>query len=357
MQLPINCLPYPWPPREPELETGDLGQSVNWLTYSHGELHSMVNSGLDLDSTTEIAAQWSRLGGELGDLGYELRQAFAAAEEGWQGVAAEKARASVGRLAGWTEETADGSAVVSGCVSEQAALASVAQRNMPDPPVVVYPQLPTPEIPRDCWRTGAEIVADPAPERDRNRELHQQAAEVMEQYQRDSHDLYSRVPAFTSPTPPTTFENPERPEPIPTDPTPPDDSTVASSAPGPSTGAPGAMGTGGVGSGGAATALPASPLSGTAGEQLGAGSRAGAATPVGGTSSAGAAAASPGSGAARTGMAPAAMPMGAAGARPAEEDAEHERPSYLQEEEDLWGMDVPVTPPVLGQEPPGRGGR
>jgi hypothetical protein len=36
-------------------------------------------------------------------------------------------------------------------------------------------------------------------------------------------------------------------------------------------------------------------------------------------------------------------------------DTEHKSPSYLEEDEDLWGLDVPVVSPVIGEEPRRRG--
>ncbi|MFF5991409.1 PPE domain-containing protein [Prauserella flavalba] len=351
---PVHCLPYPWPRPEPEPEPGDLGQYVNWRTYSHRELYDMATTGLDLEGATEVAAQWSRLGGELDEIGQELRKALREAADGWQGASAEEARGKVEQLAGWTEESAAGSAVVSGCVSEQAALAATAKRNMPEPPPAVEVFLPTPQVPQEYWRTAPDLVADPAPEREESRQLHQQAAEVMEQYQRDSNELYGRVPAFQSPDPESLLlREPDSPPPPPREPGPkpepaPDDGTTASSV---SPVAPVAGGTSAPGSPGGGTVTPMTPGQQSGGEQPGAGPRAGAAAPSGQAAPpAAAATAGP-----RGGAVPGAMPMGAAaGARPGgDDDVERKSPSYLQEEDDLWGPQVPVVPPVLGEGPRG----
>ncbi|PXY34983.1 hypothetical protein BAY59_05775 [Prauserella coralliicola] len=352
---PVHCLPYPWPRPEPEPEPGDLGQHVNWRTYSHRELYDMATTGLDLEGATEVAAQWSRLGGELDEVGQELRKALREAADGWQGAAAEEARGKVEQLAGWTEESASGSAVVSGCVSEQAALAAAAKRNMPEPPRFEI-LLPTPQVPQEYWRTAPDLVADPAPDREESRQLHQQAAEVMEQYQRDSNELYGRVPAFQSPDPGSSIlREPDPPpphqdqEPTP-DPTP-DEGTTASSA---TPGASGAGGTAAPGSPGGGPTTPPTPMApgqqSGGGEQQGAGPRAGAAAHSGQAAPPAAASAVP-----RGGAAPGAVPMGAAaGARPGgDDDVERKSPSYLQEEDDLWGPQVPVVPPVLGDGPRG----
>ncbi|PXY31904.1 PPE domain-containing protein [Prauserella muralis] len=357
IQPPIHRLPYPWPPPEPEPEPGDLGQYVNWLTYSHRQLFDMVNEGLDLETTTEVAAGWSRLGAELIDIGTDLRQALETAAEGWQGAAADEARQKVHRLAAWTEETADGSTEVAGCVSEQAALASAARRDMPVPPPVFLPAeggMSTDDRQGGGFSRGPLLIADPEPDRQQARELHQRAAEVMERYQHEAHALYARVPAFASPNPEVGIEHHpdgdpgERPD-GPREHVRPDESTSASAAdagprPGAGVAAPGAAGPAG--------GMPLGPHSG--GEQYAPSSRAGTAGPQNAQVPGPAA----GPGGPRPMAGPAAMPMGAgmAGARQAEDDVEHKAPSYLEEDDDLWGPQVPVAPPVLGEHHPDRRG-
>lgn len=338
---PIGCLPFPWPPLEPEPEP-DLDQDVNWLTYSHRELYLMVNNGLDLERTTAVAAQWARLGRQLDDIGSELRRALDRAAEDWQGAAAEQARDTMRGLAKWAEETADSSHAVSGCVSDQSELASAAQRNMPDPPVAPLP--PPEREPMSGsfggFHAGPALVADPEPERQHERLLHRQAAEVMEQYQRQSRELHARVPMFSTPGSMPSLEGGGHGESDPGAEERPrnavhDEGTVASASPGSAaiSGAPEARGvaTGGI----------------TPGEQYGPGSRAGT-TPAPASAGMGVPAAA--AGASRGAMGPVAMPTApGAGARGGDDDIEHNTPSYLQEEDDVWGSDLPVVPPVLGE--------
>lgn len=386
MPMPIPTpLPYPWPPREPEPEPGDLDQEVNWMTYTHHALYEMVHNGVNLETATEVAAKWSRLGNKLDEMGKELRQALDTAADGWRGVAAEDARGKVIQLASWTEETADGSNEVSGCVSEQADLAASARQAMPEPPLM--------PMPRDCWEPApgsppgtntpniesvfrgttpssaggggyveaTSIVVDDSANRERARELHRQAAEVMQRYQNQSRTLYGRVPSFTSPgaTPLITDKPPKRPEPPEKPPREEpdghdDSTTTSSSGGGDALGAPAA---GAVPMGGVAGSAPGSGAGAVTGEQLAGGSRAGASALPPGTPAGGAAAAASAAGRGGGAMG-GAMPMGAgAGARQGGDDIEHRSPSYLEEEEDLWGTQVPLAPPVLGVEPPSREGR
>lgn len=339
---PLRPLPIPWPPEEPDPVPDDIHQPINWLTYSHRELYAMVNEGLDLERVTDVAAQWARLGNELDDISGELRRALAAAVDSWQGTAAAQAQERISRLAAWAEETADGSNAVSECVSEQAALASAAQRNMPDVPIQAFPDV---QLLGD-FAGGPAIITNPQPERNHIQQQHRQAAEVMEQYQQASVLLYHRVPTFVSPSdaPDDDSSSPGVEEDGPKE------DTSASTFLGPS------------GTGGGAAGLPGgAPASGSVsppptGEQHSAGFRAGTAGMSGSTGVSTSAGAAGTAGAGRGGMGPMGMPMGA-GSRSDNEDAEHRTPGYLEEEEDIWGVSVPVVPPVLGEDPPGGGGR
>ncbi|WP_258342885.1 PPE domain-containing protein [Saccharopolyspora gregorii] len=117
-------------------------------------------------------------------------------------------------------------------------------------------------------------------------------------------------------------------------------------------GAIGGLGAGGAGAGGAGRGAGGLGAGGGAGRGagtsgVGAGGRAG----VGGTGAgagAGAAGGARGAGAGRGGM---GGGMGGAGQRgQSGEDAEHERPSWLEEHDDIWMNDMPKTaPPVLGE--------
>jgi hypothetical protein len=51
------------------------------------------------------------------------------------------------------------------------------------------------------------------------------------------------------------------------------------------------------------------------------------------------------------------MPIGAGAATRSEGDVEHKTASYLLDDDDVWDVDTPTVSPVLGQDPPGYGGR
>ena len=399
-------MPRPWPPREDDdLGPENLSEDIDWMSYPHYQLHEMVNKRVNLAGATSVAAAWANLGEDLEDIGAALGKALAKSADGWEGLASEAARGAGQELATWTEDTADRAKDVSTCVVRQADIAETARRTMPEPPIRALPG-PVPTLPalpvkmdsgadggttpmsaspfvKSDFAGGAALIADPGPESHRAQQLHRRAAEVMQEMQRQSDDVYRDVPKFNRPRP-KAGQEPRRPEPPvtpeppepPSNP-PPDDNTAPSgdpvtppvtpppSTPPPSTtptpppvprevpaggGAALASGglsgatAGGVGTGGQATT-----------EQLGSGSRAGSSSATGSAP----AAAGQGSGAAaggqRGGMGMGAMPMGMAGAAGARggggDELDRKTPSYLEDDSDFWRSDVQVAPPVLGEDP------
>ncbi|WP_116041516.1 PPE domain-containing protein [Amycolatopsis palatopharyngis] len=354
--IDVPCVPWPprpWPPQppeEPETDAGIFGLPVDWSAYSHQELHAMVRDGVDLAGADRVAQTWSDLGDTLDRIAEDLRRAVRNSSSGWSGEAAEQAREAATGLVHWSEGTAGRGHGLAGLVADQAGHVRVARDTMPAP---ILPALPErPEVSafgEGGFARGGELVADTGAQRELVAGRHQQAAEVMRQLQYDSGEVYGRVPTF--PPPRVRYEDPRPPEPQPS-PEGADDSTTAS-------GVDGAGGGAGVLSGRPQTLAPGSlagaGMAAPGGEQLGPGGRAGVGMPGGSPAAAGAAA--PAAGAGGRGPVPAGgMPMGAAGAgaRPGA-DSEHKSASYLQEEEDLWGPDVPVVAPVIGEEPRRRG--
>lgn len=329
---PLSCLPWPVP--EPPLDPEDLHDEIDWSTFSHEELYEMATGGLDLEGANEVAAQWSRLGARLEEIGADLRGALELVADAWQGAAAEHTRDTLGRLVNWTRDTADASTEVCGCVTEQAALAAAAARDMPEPTLTVTPtdQLASP----DRSFAGAEgLVDDPVPDRERTIASQRQAADVMRRYQEQARQVYTRVPAFADP-------DGVRIESEPGDPGSggePDEGTTASSVAGSAGGfAAGAAAVLGAPAVGGSDGAPAPPTHGpgSGAGQAAAPERASSATQVGG----------------RGGVGMGGAPMGAGGSRQREEDAEHRTPSYLQEDaDDIWTDSAPVPPPVIGEGP------
>jgi hypothetical protein len=340
-----GCYPPTWPrppkPPVPEPEPGSLDEQVDWMTYSHPELYSMIHTGLDLTGAMSVSAKWARLGDELADIGDELARLLVATSQAWEGESADLARDSVSALSDWSRETGVRATEVSGCITVQVDNATTARNHMP---AVPYPA-DTRTAPSQAtaftsgdFETAQPLVADPAAYTSRERALHQQAASTMQQFQENSRDVYATVPQFAPPSlrkTPLVGPPPEQ-QPTTPPPTPPQATPVTRGIP-LSSGGPAGSG-GPANPGGRAVAprpaLPLAPGSGTGTTEPPPARPAAAAATAGRPSTGG-----PGMG---------GMPMGGApGQR--DEDTERRGKSYL-EGEDLWGLeDQKVMPPVIGE--------
>jgi hypothetical protein len=342
-----GCFPPVWPrpPRqpEPEPEPDSLDETVDWMTYSHPELYSMVHSGLDLTGAMSVSATWARLGSELGELGDELAKLLSATAAAWEGESADLARGSVSALADWAGRTGASATEVSACVTIQVDNANTARNAMPPPP---YPPIDEPmhsqvtAFTDGDFRTASSLIADPAVYTAQERALHQQAARTMARFQESSRDVYATVPQFVPPnltSMPFVLQEPTptpQQQPVPPPPTPAPMPPVRG---GPVTGGPG-PGPG-----------PAGPGRGTSGpvtQPPGPGPGAAPGEPASRPAAASAGrAAQP----AQPSSAMGGMPMGGAGGS-RDEDTERRSKKYLESDEDLWGLDDQrVMPPVIGE--------
>jgi PPE family len=342
-----GCYPPTWPrppkPPVPEPEPDSLDEQVDWMTYSHPELYSMVHNGLDLTGAMATSAKWARLGDELADIGDELTRLMNATSQAWQGESAELARESVAALADWSRETGTRATEVSGCITIQVDNATTARNSMPSPPY--QPDMPSMQsaFTSGDLGTAAPLVSDTAVFTKQERALHQQAASTMQQFQQSSRDVYATVPQFAPPnlrrTPrggPPPEQPPPPPAPQPPVPSPVPGGTPRPGGPGPA-GGPGVRATPGPATPGTATPRPAGPL------PPGGGSGTAEPTPAR-PAAAASAAGRPGTG----GPGMSGVPMGGPQGQ-GTEDTEH-RSKYSAGEDDLWGLeDQMVMPPVIGE--------
>lgn len=361
----------PSPPPPPEPVPDSLDEPVDWMTYSHQEMYRMVHDGLDLAGATAVSADWARLGEALGDIGDELNRIVQAFADAWQGDAADQAVHAVSSLGTWAGEAGALATEVSGCITIEVDNAMRARNAMPAP--VAAAPLPHPGPgpgPRRVPMPAADgtvaasassafsggdfalapmLVADQAAIVNQRAAAHREAAETMQQFQTDSRDVYHTVPRFSAPKigpkPPGSEENPPAPQPTPPQqaPTEPAPAPGPGGASGPGSG-PGPGSSPGPVAGKPPVAGPApAPGPGAAPGQPGAGA-VDQSRPA--TAPAAASANKPGGG-----MPMGGMPMGGMGGARKEEDLERKSPSYMKEDEDLWGLeDQVVAPPVIGED-------
>lgn len=223
--LPGGCIPPYWPrpplPPVPEPEPDSLDERVDWLTYSHPDLYSMVHKGLDLTGAMSVSANWARMGDELAEIGDALAKLVEATTSAWEGEAAELARGSVSALAGWSSDTGVLATDVCGSITREVEAATNARNSMPAPPYplpekpddgpistdpVYYKPIDVYRVPSSAtaftsgdFGTAQAVVSDPIVWSGRERALHQQAARTMDQFQSDSREVYGTVPQFAPP--------------------------------------------------------------------------------------------------------------------------------------------------------------
>jgi hypothetical protein len=346
-----GCYPPFWPrPPLPPVEEpvpDSLDERVEWMTWSHPELYRMVHQGIDTSGAMAVSATWARMGQELSEIGDELQRLLFATAEAWEGDAAELAKESVSGLAEWSGETGARATEVSACITIQVDNVTNARNDMPPPPYpIAYPA----ELPSQvtAFTTGdfelaKPLVVDPMIYTNRERELHEQAARTMEQFQSNSRDVYATVPQFAPPSlrritvgpplePPQPPPPPQPPQPPVPTPTPVPRGPVGG---GPAPGGPGSAGGPGPSTGRAPT-TPLAPGSGT-------GTSEPAARPA-------AASATPGRSGGQPGSGMAGMPMGGGAGSRGGEDTERGSNKYVEEDPDIWGAhDERVMPPVIGE--------
>ena len=352
-----GCYPPSWPrPPKPPVEEPvpeSLDERVEWMTWSHPELYRMVHEGIDLTGAMSVSATWARLGDELSDMADELSKLLFTTAQAWEGEAAELAKESVSALSDWSRETAVRATEVCGCVAIQVDNVTKARNDMPPPPYPVMPVEPMPSqvtaFTSGDFDTAKPLVVDPLIYTSQERELHEQAARTMEQFQASSRDVYATVPQFAPPSlrkvPYGGPTEPPQPPPPPQPPQPPVPPPPVPRVPGGGPAPRGGPVTGG-GPGGSGGPGPGTPGRAPAAAPLGPGGGTGTGEPAARPAAASAVPARQGGQA--PGMA-GGVPMGGGGSG-REEDVERKSNKYVEGDPDIWGVnDEQVMPPVIGE--------
>jgi hypothetical protein len=402
--------PYPEPkPKEPS----ELGEKVDWMTYTHQELYDMVHTGVDLTSAASVKDNWTTLGSTLAEVKDQLIGAIFASSSGWEGVSAEKARDGLLTVVKWAENTSDHAKNVAECITLEIEHVQTAREQMPKPtpaPTPVPPVAPAPtaavaplpppvrmispanRFSADAFEpaiasayepaiasrvpigsltnqtpfTGIDQVGAPVVDATMASDAnHRAAANVMAAFQQGSFAVDQTVPAFTPPVNPvapqatsglTGHERSATPPAVGSAPVvlgsvaPPVTGTSRPSASGGGGYVPSSTRTGftgtfqapqtGGGGGGGAVPVPTGPggaagLIGNSAESRTAATPASAMPKASGMPAAGGM------------MAPAPMAAGAPVAA-RDDERDYERAKYLEEDDNLFGLDKKAAPPVIG---------
>ncbi|MCR3747269.1 PPE domain-containing protein [Lentzea californiensis] len=394
-------------------DRNDLHEPVDWMTYSHEALYKMVHTGVNLDGAQAAATNWKKIGEDIAGVRTSLLKAVEDSSVGWDSESARLARDGLTEVTNWVDDTANYATKVSAAITTETSNVEAARAAMPPPPkapaapVPADTALPRPVLqdrlqpveqidgfgaaglrePRLIAQPQTEfagfetIGTSPVDTLAANDASHRLAADVMAAFQRNSAAVDQTVPAqFTPPV------NPINPAPVVGDltgrtPAPTDGGAGGAAGAPVATGTQnqnrgttnassrfgggGAGGRGGAGGGGGFGGM-ARPFTSGSGNQGAAAGGAGGAASAGG--SAGVSEGSRGGGAGGAAAAASAAPgnttkafqnplaMGGApmaGAPVAgggqNDSKEHKTASYLEEDDNVFGLDRKAAPPVIGQ--------
>ncbi len=222
--------PTPYPPREPNPNADDLLDPVDWMTFSHRELHLMATTRLHLDTARELSGEWLRVGRKLDEIADKLIRLNRLTRGAWEGASAEIARHTGRQLSTWADEAGARARGVADYLDRHAGNAAWASREMPEPdgdrglgwlpnwrrddpdddgldavPTGARPTgngggttpSSTGRVDFDAART---LVEDEGEARERRQRKHRLAAEVMTRMQANAVEILGTIPLFTTPT-------------------------------------------------------------------------------------------------------------------------------------------------------------
>ncbi|PKV92005.1 hypothetical protein ATK30_2793 [Amycolatopsis echigonensis] len=231
---------------------------ANYASYSHEDLHKMVNEGLNFESINDRSRVTNTYGNWLADASNQFRDAANTAGAEWQGEAAAQAHSFFQSTADHTEKTGNAMQLVSNRYSQQSAAADYAQRNMPEP--TGFDQKAEMAKATEQFQNGNPLqgviaLNDIATKQQQADAAHQQAVQVMHGLDTTYHETSTTQPVYA---PPPQLNN---------------DSTQASSAspvtvPGGASSGP-YVGPGGPGTGGPGPGFTSPPLGGPAANTFG----------------------------------------------------------------------------------------
>ncbi|MGB3442667.1 MAG: hypothetical protein WBA97_28320 [Actinophytocola sp.] len=221
--------PTPYPPRERNPQGDDLLDPIDWMTFSHRDLHLMATTRLHVETARELSGEWSRVGRKLDAIADKLIRLNKLMRVAWEGGAAEVARQTGEQLSTWADETGRAARGVADYLDRHASNAEWASREMPEPdgdrelgwlpnwrrddpddggsdagPVGQKPTVngggPAPssagQIDFDAARF---LVEDEGEARERRQHKHRRAAEIMTRMQANAVEIFGTVPRFTKP--------------------------------------------------------------------------------------------------------------------------------------------------------------
>ncbi|MFE3172609.1 hypothetical protein ACFXPA_06020 [Amycolatopsis sp. NPDC059090] len=175
---------------------------ANYASYSHEDLHKMVNEGLDFKGINERSRVTNFYGNWLADVSNQFRDAASTAGAEWQGTAATQAHSFFQSTADHTEKTGSAMQLVSNRYSQQSAAADYAHKNMPEP--TGFDQKAEMAKATEQFQNGNPLqgviaMGDVAAKQQQADAAHQQAVQVMHGLDTTYHETSTTQPVYSPP--------------------------------------------------------------------------------------------------------------------------------------------------------------
>ena len=259
-----------------QTRTAPVIPQVNYLSYDHPQLKTMVTEGVDPATVQATGDLWINVGNAMTRFQSQVGQAIKSSQTDWRGEAGDAARRFMADLGNWVGAAGQSAQLAGTQVQLHAQAVETAKNSMPDPVPwdahAALRDIATSSNPFEMMTKTAAYTA----QYERHRSAHQRAAEVVSTYDGnlggasvmpafstppamagpgdgpDGQDAHSGVKGFAA----NEFSGPG--------------GNGAPGGPGqPGAGVPGGPGSGGPGSGGPGAGGPGSGGSGTGGSDVG----------------------------------------------------------------------------------------
>ncbi|MCI2415798.1 hypothetical protein MOQ72_00040 [Saccharopolyspora sp. K220] len=180
-----------------------LQESQNWASRSHRELYESVHLDNDPGRVGELAQEWVQMSREICDSSQQMAQRLQATESGWQGEAADSARAAIRQLSDWSWTAGEAAGTFGGKLAEQGRVMEVAKTSMPEPvdTTDLNSRLAHAYVAGDLAAFGS-LAVDAKAKNDQANSAHAQAVAVMAQMETDSQAVDGSTPPFVPPPDP-----------------------------------------------------------------------------------------------------------------------------------------------------------
>lgn len=110
-----------------------LTETHNWAAFSHEELYAAVHNANDPGRVGQLSDEWNALSREIGDAAQRMAEKVRGTETGWQGQAADAARAAIQELTDWNRDAGDTAGSLASRIAEQGRIMETAKAEMPEP--------------------------------------------------------------------------------------------------------------------------------------------------------------------------------------------------------------------------------